>query len=196
MRFAISTLGLPGASLSEVVELAVRHGVEGLELRLHEDAPLDCDPRDAGLEVVSLCGYIRIAEPGPDEPVIAALRDQLALADRFGALGVRVFPGGEDIEAALRRLTAVAGQARARVLIETHDHMATGAAVGVLLDRFGRTEAAGAIWDILHPWRNGEEPGRHVRGPAGASRVRPDQGRRRHHAPADGARRGAAGRLR
>lgn len=158
MRFAVSTLGLPGASLAEAVELAVRHGVDGLELRLHEDMPLDLDPRDAGLEAVSICGYVRIAESGPDEPVIAALREQLVLADRFGALGVRVFPGGSDVEAALRRLDAVAGETRARVLVETHDHMATGAAVGALLDRFGRPEAAGAIWDVLHPWRNGEEP--------------------------------------
>ncbi|WP_030454346.1 sugar phosphate isomerase/epimerase family protein [Herbidospora cretacea] len=158
MRFAISTLGLPGSSLAEAVELAVRHGAGGLELRLHPDMPLDADPRDAGLEVVSLCGYVRIAETGPDEPVIAALREQLALADRFGALGVRVFPGGNDAEAALRRLEAVAGRTRARVLVETHDHMATGAAVGALLDRFGRPEAAGAIWDILHPWRHGEDP--------------------------------------
>ncbi|GAB1822329.1 sugar phosphate isomerase/epimerase family protein [Herbidospora sp. RD11066] len=158
MRFAISTLGLPGAPLSEAVDMAVRHGVEGLELRLHEDAPLDCDPREAGLEVVSLCGYIRIARPGPDEPVIAALREQLALADRFGALGVRVFPGGTDLDAAVRRLQAVAGETHARVLVETHDDMATGAAVGALLDRFGRPEAAGVIWDILHPWRNGEAP--------------------------------------
>ncbi|WP_062345565.1 sugar phosphate isomerase/epimerase family protein [Herbidospora yilanensis] len=158
MRFAISTLGLPGSSLAEAVEVAVRHGVGGLELRLHPDMPLDADPREAGLEVVSICGYIRIAETGPDEPVIDALRAQLALADRFGALGVRVFPGGPDAEAALRRLAAVAGESRARVLVETHDHMATGAAVGALLDRFGRPEAAGAIWDVLHPWRNGEDP--------------------------------------
>nr|WP_062334039.1 sugar phosphate isomerase/epimerase [Herbidospora sakaeratensis] len=158
MRFAVSTLGLPGASLSEAVELAVRHGVDGLELRLHEDMPLDADPRDAGVEVVSICGYVRIAEAGADGPVIAALREQLVLADRFGALGVRVFPGGSDVEAALRRLEAVAGEAEARVLVETHDHLPTGAAVAALLDRFGRPEVAGAIWDVLHPWRNGEEP--------------------------------------
>ncbi|WP_061291978.1 sugar phosphate isomerase/epimerase family protein [Herbidospora cretacea] len=158
MRFAISTLGLPGASLSEAVEVAVRHHVDGLELRLHEDMPLDRDPREAGLEVVAVCGYVRIAEPGPDDAVVAALREQLALADRFGALGVRVFPGGRDVEAALRRLEAVAGETRARVLVETHDHMPTGAAVGALLDRFARPDAAGAIWDVLHPWRNGEDP--------------------------------------
>ncbi|WP_066364306.1 sugar phosphate isomerase/epimerase family protein [Herbidospora mongoliensis] len=156
MRFAISTLGLPGASLSDAVEVAVRHGVDGLELRLHEDMPLEGDLQ--GIEVVALCGYVRIAKPGPDAPVIQALREQLALADEFGAMGVRVFPGGLAVDAALRRLSAVAGETRARVLIETHDHMATGAAVGDLLDRFGRPDAAGAIWDILHPWRNGEAP--------------------------------------
>jgi sugar phosphate isomerase/epimerase len=115
----------------------------------------------ARLEISALAGYVRIAVPGPDEPVVRALREDLLLAADLGAPAVRVFPGGEDVEAGARRLRAVAGlcaESGVRVLVETHDAMPTGAAVGRLLDAAGVPEAAGALWDVLHPWRHGEEP--------------------------------------
>ncbi|MER5649262.1 TIM barrel protein [Streptosporangium sp. NPDC002524] len=112
-------------------------------------------------EVSALAGYVRIAAPGPDEPVVRALRDDLTLAADLGAPAVRVFPGGDDVEAGARRLRAVADlclESGVRVLVETHDAMPTGAAVGRLLDAAGVPGAAGALWDVLHPWRHGEEP--------------------------------------
>ncbi|WP_436763081.1 sugar phosphate isomerase/epimerase family protein [Streptosporangium sp. V21-05] len=112
-------------------------------------------------EVSALAGYVRIAAAGPDEPVVRALRDDLALAADLGAPAVRVFPGGDDVEAGARRLRAVAdlcAESGVRVLVETHDAMPTGAAVGRLLDAAGVPEAVGALWDVLHPWRHGEEP--------------------------------------
>ncbi|MFB9681570.1 TIM barrel protein [Streptosporangium vulgare] len=112
-------------------------------------------------EVSALAGYVRIATAGPDEPVVRALRDDLALAADLGAPAVRVFPGGDDVETGARRLRAVADlcvESGVRVLVETHDAMPTGAAVGRLLDAAGVPEAAGALWDVLHPWRHGEEP--------------------------------------
>jgi sugar phosphate isomerase/epimerase len=115
----------------------------------------------ARLEISALAGYVRIAAAGPDEPVVRALREDLLLAADLGAPGVRVFPGGEDVEAGARRLRAVAGlcaESGVRVLVETHDAMPTGAAVRRLLDAAGVPEAAGALWDVLHPWRHGEEP--------------------------------------
>ncbi|GAA4198494.1 sugar phosphate isomerase/epimerase [Streptosporangium oxazolinicum] len=171
MRLAFSTLGMPGQGLSEAVATAVEYGCAGLELRLHPDTGVHAglSPAEratvraalAGLEISALAGYVRIAVAGPDEPVVRALRDDLALAADLGAPGVRVFPGGEDVEAGARRLRAVADlcvESGVRVLVETHDAMPTGASVGRLLDAAGVPEAAGALWDVLHPWRHGEEP--------------------------------------
>ncbi|MBO3748120.1 sugar phosphate isomerase/epimerase [Streptosporangiaceae bacterium NEAU-GS5] len=173
MRFAVSTLGMPGATLGEAVEIARRFGCEGLELRLHPDtgvhAGLSADARtavrervaDGGLEISALAGYVRIARPGSDRQVAEALLADLALAADLGAPGVRVFPGGDDVAAAARRLHAVAGFCRdhgVKVLVETHDALATGAGVAWLLDAFGDRDVAGAIWDLLHPWRHGELP--------------------------------------
>lgn len=173
MKLSSSTLGMPGQGLDDAVKAALGAGCPGLELRLHPDTGvhpgLDAGERRrvretveaAGLEISALAGYVRICEEGPDEPVIEALATELRLAADLGAPGVRVFPRGDDPRVGARRLRAIAGTAAAlgvRVLVETHDLMPTGAAVAGLLDLTGRPETTGALWDLLHPWRNGESP--------------------------------------
>lgn len=173
MKLAVSTLGMPGEGLDRAIEVAVAHGCQGLELRLHPDtgvhAGLDGKERAqaraaveaAGLEIAALAGYVRVCEPGPDEAVVEALLADLRLAADLGAQGVRVFPRGDDPAVGARRLKAVsgtAGELGLRVLVETHDLMATGAAVAELLDAAGCPETTGALWDLLHPWRHGESP--------------------------------------
>ncbi|MFI6902999.1 sugar phosphate isomerase/epimerase family protein [Nonomuraea sp. NPDC050394] len=173
MKLSVSTLGMPGYTLDRAIEVAVAHGCQGLELRLHPDtgvhAGLSRDERaaarkaveSAGLEISALAGYVRVCEPGPDEPLIEALLADLKLAADLGAPGVRVFPRGDDPAVGARRLQAVSGTARElglRVLVETHDLMATGAKVAELLDAAGSPDTTGALWDLLHPWRHGETP--------------------------------------
>ncbi|MER6948036.1 TIM barrel protein [Nonomuraea sp. NPDC000554] len=173
MRLAVSTLGMPGEGLDRAIEVATVNGCQGLELRLHPDTGVHSgltgeerrSVRDrverAGLEISALAGYVRVCEPGPDEPVVQALLADLTLAADLGAPGVRVFPRGEDPAVGARRLKAVSGTARelgVRALVETHDLMATGAAVARLLDEAASPDTTGAIWDLLHPWRNGEAP--------------------------------------
>lgn len=173
MKLAVSTLGMPGEGLGRAIEIAAGHGCQGLELRLHPDtgvhAGLGPEERraarerveQAGLEIAALAGYVGICEPGPDEPVVEALVADLRLAADLGAPAVRVFPRGADPAVGARRLKAVSGTAAGlgrRVLVETHDSMATGAAVAGLLAEAGRPETTGAIWDLLHPWRHGESP--------------------------------------
>ncbi|MEV5328557.1 sugar phosphate isomerase/epimerase family protein [Nonomuraea sp. NPDC052634] len=175
MRLAVSTLGMPGEDLDRAIEIATGHGCQGLELRLHPDTGVHAglDERErasvrerieaAGLEISALAGYVGICEPGPDEPVIEALIADLRLAADLGAPGVRVFPRGGDPSVGARRLKAVSGTAAdlgRRVLVETHDEMATGAAVAALLAEADCPGTTGAIWDLLHPWRHGEPPAR------------------------------------
>ncbi|MFD8320781.1 sugar phosphate isomerase/epimerase family protein [Kitasatospora purpeofusca] len=164
MRLALSTLGTPATPLADVAALARRYGLDGLELRLHPDtgvhAGLDSAERATvartlgSLPAFCLSGYVRICAPGPDRPVVDALRADLRLARDLGAEFVRVFPGGDDLAAGARRLAAVAHEGPT-VLVETHDALPTGEALAALLDR---APHAGAIWDLLHPWRHGEQP--------------------------------------
>ncbi|WP_327134678.1 sugar phosphate isomerase/epimerase [Streptomyces sp. NBC_01343] len=180
MRYAFSTLGLPGAPLERSAALAAAHGYAGLELRAHPEEPLhpDSPPADraagrraltaAGVEVLAVAGYARVAAAGADEPVLAELHALVRLAADLEAPYVRVFPGGAGQPEsaadahAVRRLAAAAPFAErhgVRILLETHDSHRTAAAAARVLDRVGQG-GAGALWDVLHTWLGGESPAR------------------------------------
>ncbi|MCF3182434.1 sugar phosphate isomerase/epimerase [Streptomyces polychromogenes] len=178
MRYAFSTLGLPGAPLARSAALAAGHGYDGLELRAHPEEPLhpQSPPGDrtaglrtlhrAGVGVLGVAGYTRVAAPGSDEPVLGELRSLVRLAADLEAPYVRVFPGGGDLPGpqadanAVRRLRKAAPYAErngVRLLLETHDSHRTAAAAARVLDAVGHP-AAGVLWDVLHTWLGGEEP--------------------------------------
>lgn len=187
MKYAVSTLGLPGAPLAEAAALAAEHGFDALELRAHPEEPLhpasSSSDRSAGrraltstgVGVLGIAGYVRVAAAGADEPVLAELRELVRLAADLEAPCIRVFPGGGDLPGAavdvhaVRRLRAAAPFAArqgVRILLETHDSHRTGAAAARLLDRVAHP-AVGALWDVLHTWLGGESPAESYRALAG-----------------------------
>lgn len=179
MKFAFSTLGVPGLPLPEVLRLATAHGYHGVELRAHPEEPVhpglgtgereDVAARfkDAGVELLGLAGYARVAAPGDDEAVLEEIRSLLGLAHDLGAPFVRVLPGGSDAASsdeadaiAARRLGTVARDAAdlgVRVLVETHDSHPTGADVTRIIGQVGHRQV-GALWDVMHTWLGGEQP--------------------------------------
>lgn len=178
MKLAFSTLGVPGMPMSDVARLAAGTGYHGVELRAHPEEPVHpeigaderarvaAEFRDAGIEILTVAGYVRAAQAGPDEPVLAGLRKLLELAHDLGARHVRVFPGGgeqspEEADAtAARRLAAAAPHAAdlgVRLLLETHDSHRTGADAARVLGLVGHG-SVGAIWDVMHTWLGGEDP--------------------------------------
>jgi sugar phosphate isomerase/epimerase len=179
VKLAFSTLGVPGLPIADVVRLATTHGYHGVELRAHPEEPVhtglghaeraDVAARfkEAGVEILGLAGYTRVAAPGDDAPVIAEIRELLDLARDLGAPYVRVFPGAgedqspEDADAtAARRLGTAAEYAAdldVRVLLETHDSHRTGADATRVLGLVGHRQA-GALWDVMHTWLGGEQP--------------------------------------
>ncbi|WP_411103922.1 sugar phosphate isomerase/epimerase family protein [Streptomyces sp. cmx-4-9] len=178
MKYAFSTLGLPGATIDRSAGLAAAHGFHGLELRAHPEEPLHpATPagertaarrtlRAAGVGVVAVAGYTKVAAPGADEPVLDELRALIRLAADLESPRVRVFPGGADLPAtvadadAVRRLQAAAPFAEqhgVRLLLETHDSHRTAVAAARVLDQVGHP-AVGALWDVLHTWLGGEPP--------------------------------------
>lgn len=168
--------------VAQAVRLAADNGFHGLELRAHPEEPvhpgIGGDERArvaaqfaaAGVVVLAVAGYVRVAAPGgpeDDGPVLADGRALLELAHDLGAPFVRVFPGGAEDDpagsdaAAARRLAAlapIAADLGVRVLLETHDSHRTGADAARVLTAVGHA-SVGALWDVLHTWRGGEEPG-------------------------------------
>ncbi|WP_415950479.1 sugar phosphate isomerase/epimerase family protein [Streptomyces sp. KLOTTS4A1] len=179
MKLAFSTLGTPGLPLPDALRLARTHGYHGIELRAHPEEPVHPGLsgaeraraagqfEEAGVEVVGIAGYPRVAAPGADGPVLDEIRELLGLARDLGAPFVRVFPGGgsgqsagEADAAAVRRLACAAPQAAelgVRILLETHDSHREGAAVGRVLEAVGH-QGTGALWDVMHTWLGGEQP--------------------------------------
>ncbi|MEU6660846.1 sugar phosphate isomerase/epimerase family protein [Streptomyces sp. NPDC046821] len=179
MKLAFSTLGVPGLPLADVVWLAGTHGYHGVELRAHPEEPVHlglgrteraavtAEFEAAGVEILGLAGYARVAAPDEDEAVAAEIRSLVELAHDVGAPYVRVFPGGgteqsrDDADAtAARRLGTAAEYAAGlgvRVLLETHDSHRTGADAARVLGPVGHRQA-GALWDVMHTWLGGEEP--------------------------------------
>ena len=179
MKLAFSTLGVPGLPIPDVLRLATTHGYHGVELRTHPEEPVHlglglaeradvaAEFKASGVEILGLGGYVRVAEPGDDEPVLTELRALLELARDLGAPFVRVFPGGgtdqspEEADAtAARRLgraAEYAGDYGVRVLLETHDSHRTGADAIRVLGPVGHRRA-GALWDVMHTWLGGEQP--------------------------------------
>jgi sugar phosphate isomerase/epimerase len=190
--FAASTLGAPGTDLATVARWVRQAGGEAIELRVADGEPvhLGLDPpgcelvrrtvAEAGIAVLSLATYVRVAACGPDEDAVRSLTEHVELAARLGAPFLRVFPGAEtmpgpssvapalkdDLEEvdgrAVRRLAAVApsaGDRGVRLVLETHDSHPRGADVVRVLARLEECApgaGVGAVWDALHPWRVGE----------------------------------------
>lgn len=185
-RLAVSTLGAVEESLADVAALLARHGIDAVELRTADDAPVHvgltarerAEVRatfaDAGVGVLTVASRVKVASSDPG--TTASLRRHLELTADLGGRYVRVFPGAPaapvapdelppvaDVEAADTRaaevLAATAAQAAdlgVGVLVETHDSHPRGRDVARVLDRVADHPSVGAIWDLLHPWRVGE----------------------------------------
>jgi sugar phosphate isomerase/epimerase len=178
MKLAFSTLGCPGAPLTSVAAWATERGCTGVELRCHEGEPV-APPgsggrhravadvarlRDAGIVPISLASYVHVAAPDTN-PVDDAVR-HVDLAAELGVPAVRVFgrrdPAGhpQDHDAAVATLRAAASRiagSGVSVLLETHDCFRTGAQVAAVLADVADAQV-GAVWDVLGPWRAGEDP--------------------------------------
>ncbi|MGI5375617.1 sugar phosphate isomerase/epimerase family protein [Streptomyces sp. CA-251387] len=179
MKLAFSTLGVPGLPLPDVLRLATAHGYHGVELRTHPEEPVHpglgaaeradvaAEFKAAGIELLGLAGYARVAAPGDDGPVIEEIRTLLDLAHDLGAGFVRVFPGADPEQSrqaadaiAARRLGTAAEHAAdlgVRILLETHDSHRTGAEAIRVLGLVGHRHV-GSLWDVMHTWLGGEQP--------------------------------------
>ncbi|MFJ6697844.1 sugar phosphate isomerase/epimerase family protein [Streptomyces sp. NPDC091272] len=125
MKLAFSTLGVPGMPMSDVAALAVATGFQGVELRAHPEEPVHpgigakeraevvATFAAAGVEILTVAGYTKVAAPGDDAPVLEEIRGLLELARDLGAPFVRVFPGADAPAAEATAAEATAAETTA-----------------------------------------------------------------------------------
>lgn len=149
-----------------------------MELRAHPEEPVHpgisaseraevvAEFEKAGVEILTVAGYVRVAADGDDDAIVAQVAELVDLAHDLGAPYVRVFPGGGDQDpetadaAAARRLGAAAPHAADRgvtILLETHDSHRAGAEAARVTGTVGHPNI-GVIWDVMHTWLSGEDP--------------------------------------
>ncbi|MFY7952933.1 MAG: sugar phosphate isomerase/epimerase family protein [Armatimonadaceae bacterium] len=176
MRFslAFSTLGCPSWHIDQILDCAVTNGFHSVELRgylqsmdLPTAEPFHPDQRaatrkrfdDAGIGFCCIGSSANAGQAQPDH-VDAHCR----LAADLGCSLVRVFPGefGPETIANLRTYGDIAARHGVDIVLETHDHGSTGAQLGPLLERANHPNVR-ALWDLHHPFRQGEAPAETLR---------------------------------
>ena len=175
---AFSTLGCPAWDISRILSAATEYGYDAVELRGYladMDLPLAhpftparrAETRrrfdDAGVAICCVSSSGVVAQGNLDH-----VKAHADLAQDLGAPWVRVFGG--KLAADLTRDAALGvaaetlrafGDAATRVgvgiVLETHDDFSTGAQVAELLALTAHP-AVFSLWDLHHPYRQGESP--------------------------------------
>lgn len=178
---AFSTLGCPNWSFEEAASQAAEHGYAGLEVRIYDGdvipADLSADERayikeilqQYQIKMIGIGASTRFAFRDADtrQDNIEQLVAYLELANDLEVPMVRTFgsPGTLDISMqdaikyVAESLNAVAPAAErlgVDVIFETHDAFCKGVDVGAVL-RQVPSQAIGAVWDVHHPYRMGED---------------------------------------
>lgn len=175
---AFSTLGCPEWDLDQIIRGAVEYGYQAVELRGYRDQidltrtePFSATNREAtrqrfaeaGIAICCVSSSGVVAEGNRDH-----VRANIELAQALGAPYVRVFggnlPGDIERDTAMERFAETlrdfgddAEAAGVSIVLETHDAFSTGATVAELLAKTAHS-AVFALWDLHHPYRQGESP--------------------------------------
>ena len=177
-QLAFSTLGCPAWDIDTILARALEYGSDAIELRGYLDqmdlplaAPFTHGERentrrrfaDAGVVFCCVSSSGVVAQGNVDH-----VRAHAELARDLGAPYVRVFggklppdlPRDEGIARfadTLRRFGDAAAENGVALVLETHDDFSTGAQVAELLAATTHP-AVFALWDLHHPYRQGENP--------------------------------------
>ncbi len=178
---AYSTLGCPDWSFAHAAEMASQHGYAALEVRLYngEIIPADLSQSERAnvrrvlaqnkIGIVGLGASTRFSFPDAAERqanldelkryVELAADLEVPLVRTFGSPGQLAITMEEAIQYCADALNAVAPHAEklgVSVALETHDAFCKGVDVAAVLAQV-ESSAIGAIWDVHHPFRMGED---------------------------------------
>ena len=177
-QLAFSTLGCPTWDIDTILARALEYGYDAIELRGYLDqmdlplaAPFTHTQRtatrqrfaDAGIAFCCVSSSGVVAQGN-----IEHVRAHAELARDLGAPSVRVFGGKLPTDIpheegvarfalTLRAFGDAAADHGVQIVLETHDSFSTGAQVAELLTATAHP-AVFSLWDLHHPFRQGETP--------------------------------------
>ncbi len=163
MKLSFSTLPCLDYTTEQLKELCTRHGIDGVEVRMHSDGSFQCGD---GLCVTDVGSSICIRDY--DEQMLHGAIQILKKASEQNIKGVRVFLGNfckqysasrKPVNHAgiVRMLQEMCDSTDIEVWVETHNEYATGKILQKLLQDVNRSNLK-IIWDIIHPIEDGESP--------------------------------------
>lgn len=178
---AFSTLGCPDWSFEHAAEQAAKHGYQALEVRLYNGDIIPADLSQSerasirrilsqnNIKIIGLGASTRFAFPdsAEREANVKQLNQYIELAADLEVPLVRTFgsPGKLEITMtdainhvadALNAVAPTAERLGVTVALETHDAFCKGVDVAAALAQVP-SESIGAIWDVHHPFRMGED---------------------------------------
>lgn len=183
MKLSFSTLACPEWSLEEVIQNAVLHKYDGVEIRgikgvydltkLNEfTGDIERTRKllaDNNLEIACISTSCFFADPEKRKQGIPLAKEHIDIASQLGCKVIRVFSGrfpeniGEEetIEGmvqALNEVCAYAEEHSVYVALETHDALTSSILVKGIVDRVDYENMA-VLWDVHHTYREcGESP--------------------------------------
>jgi len=184
MKLTVSTLSCPTWDLRQIVAAVRNDSITGIDFRglgpeiditqlaefnSHLDATLKL-LKDNGLSMPCLNTSVTLISPSPErwEAMLDEAQRYGRLASRSATPYLRIFGGAipkgfshaEGRSMAQRHLRQIVKICRAYhciPLLETHDNWAVSASLLELIHEFDPAEV-GVLWDLEHPWRQGESP--------------------------------------
>jgi len=181
MKLSFMTLGSPTWDLPTICARGQEFGFDGVDFRGYLDS-IDITTRpefttgvtdtrrmlaDAGLAVSGVSSSITVCVPERRAANLEEARRTIGVANALGAANIRIFGGG-DLEAHSRVELAqigcdciadilnLDGARQLHWLFETHDQWIKAQDCKLLLDAIP-DPAFGALWDMGHTYRVGEE---------------------------------------
>jgi sugar phosphate isomerase/epimerase len=181
MKLSFMTLGCPNWDLDTICARGREYGFDGVDLRGYLDS-VDITRRpeftsgaditrrklqDAGLEVSAISSSINICVPEAREGSLEEARRTIGVAQSFDCQNVRIFGGGDLSQYSRQELAQIGRECVAQILdldgardlhwlFETHDLWIKSGDCRLLLESLD-DPAFGALWDLGHTSRVGEE---------------------------------------
>ena len=178
MKLCFSTIGCPDWRFADIVSAATDLGYSAIEIRgvggeiyapalkeLSDDYPRTKELLDrTGIKIACLTSGAALADHGQKGSSVDEAKAYVDLAAKVGAEFVRVmstdkpyFDGG-DIDLCKKQFAEVVAYAKGSgvtPLMETNGLFVDTALLARFLDEVG--EGSGALWDVHHPYRFGDE---------------------------------------